>query len=140
MFRPTKNVFASLLFAVSFAPALAHAQSDNIEWLRQAYARAVYATVPGWTHNRQPQALLRAVVVVQFTNSGQGWQARVLRDNDQAPDATQRVREVIAATGVPDAGLPLSARERATGWTETWLFDSDGRFQLRTLALPQRGS
>ena len=40
------------------------------------------------------------------------------------------------ATDVPEALRPELQRN---GFVEAWLFQTDGRFALRTLALPQRG-
>lgn len=89
----------------------------------------------------RPQALLRAVVSVEYWIDRQGnvVGAAIFRDNgDRAADTTalaslKRASPFPAPTGVL---LDSSGRVRII---ETWLFNNDGRFQLRSVAAPQIG-
>lgn len=90
-------------------------------------------------HRGQLQALLRAVVVLEFKVDRNGGiqSLRTLR-------APEREAESIAAASLRRAGpFPAPPASILRGGlaeiTETWLFQDNGQFQLRTLAEGQRG-
>lgn len=90
-------------------------------------------------HRGQLQALLRAVVVLEFKvdRNGAIQSVRTLR-------APEREAESIAVASLRRAGpypAPPAAILRGghAEITETWLFQDNGQFQLRTLAEGQRG-
>jgi len=133
-----------LVTAFSFCAALlcidAHAQ--DIEQSRHAFARQVYASAGAEINHDAPQPLLRAVVVLRIRLSERGtWRAEVLRDNSTQPELTRKaiasVEQVPPPRDIPDS---LRAELRRNGFVEVWLFQSNGRFALKTLALPQRDS
>lgn len=88
----------------------------------------------------RPQALLRSVVVVRYVVDANGSLVRseIMRSN------RDRVTESTALTTLrktspfpkPPAALLRNGRVELV---ETWLFNNDGRFQLRTVAEPQMG-
>lgn len=132
-----KTVCFSLI-AASLLAAAPTAQAGPMDDFRKDFARAVYAGSPEYVHDRNPQPMLRAVVVlsVKLNESGQVV-ADVLRTNDEQPEMLARALETVqrAHVTVPDSVKPDLARN---GFVEAWLFDSDGTFQVKTLAKPQR--
>jgi len=136
-FTAVAALATALLWA---APGAALAQSA--EQVKADFARAVYKHSAGKVHNDRPQPLLRAVVVlrVKLTEQNQ-WQAEVFRDNPDQPEMTRAAMESVAQLPVP-AGLSPKAQQmlRDEGLVEAWLFQTDGRFALKTLAKPQRGA
>ena len=126
------------LFVAGLASPLA-ASAGKIDEFRQNFAKAVYQASPDWIHDRRPQPLLRAVVVLSIKLSEDNrWQTEIVRGNDTQPEMVARalaaVKRVRAAT-VPDE---LRGELMRNGFIETWLFDNDGSFQVRTLAKAQR--
>jgi protein TonB len=82
---------------------------------------------------------LRAVVVLEVAVAadGQVRNATLLRVPDHSRDLGRvAMRAVSAASPLPPPPRTLVAAG-AYRFTETWLFREDGKFQLRTLALPQ---
>ena len=87
----------------------------------------------------QPQALLRSVIVVKFSVDGSGklLRSEIVRTNhDSATEAT------ALATLRNTAPFPRPAssllRNGKLELSETWLFNNDGRFQIRSIAQPQK--
>jgi hypothetical protein len=129
---------AGLLWAASSGSA--HAQSA--EQVKADFARAVYLSSATRVHNERPQPLLRAVVVLRIKLDEQNkWQAEVFRDNPQQPEMTKVALDSVAQLPSP-VGLSAQAVQqlRNEGLVEAWLFQTDGRFALKTLAKPQRGA
>lgn len=117
-------------------PAAKPAAAENIN---AEFARVVYDNCK-MVHNEQPQALLRAVVVLRVKlNEQNQWQAEVFRENPDQPEMTKAALDSVAALPAP-TGLSPKALEklRGEGVVEAWLFQTDGRFALKSLAKPQR--
>jgi len=109
------------------------------ENINAEFAKVVYEHCKH-VHNEQPQALLRAVVVLRIRlNEQNQWQAEVFRENPDQPEMTKAALESVAALPAP-TGLSPKAMEklRGEGVVEAWLFQTDGRFALKSLAKPQR--
>ncbi len=126
--------------AVLLASTPAMAQSADA--VKADFARAVYLNNATQVHNEQPQALLRAVVVLRVRlGADDQWQAEVFRDNPDQPEMTRVALESVSRLPSP-VGLSAQARRqlREQGVIEAWLFQNDGRFALKTLAKPQRGA
>jgi protein TonB len=86
----------------------------------------------------RPQALLRSVVVVKYVvdSHGQLVRSELLRSNrDSATEATALTS--LRNTAPFPKPLPHLLSHGRLEIAETWLFNSDGRFQLRTIAEPQ---
>ncbi len=87
-----------------------------------------------------PQALLRSVVVLKFTIDANGSLVSrdLVRSNKDKETEGTAMQSLARAQPFP---LPPSVllKQGKVELLETWLFNSDGRFQLRTIALPQRG-
>jgi hypothetical protein len=72
-------------------------------------------------------------------NEQNQWQAEVFRENPDQPEMTKAALESVAALPAP-TGLSPKAMDklRGEGVIEAWLFQTDGRFALKSLAKPQR--
>ncbi|MCX7220611.1 MAG: hypothetical protein NTY70_17280 [Burkholderiales bacterium] len=86
----------------------------------------------------RPQALLRSVIVLKYSMNADGklLRSEVLRSNHD------KVTESIALASISNAApfpkpSALLVKNGKLEITETWLFNDDGRFQLRTIAQPQ---
>jgi protein TonB len=89
-------------------------------------------------YTERPQALLRSVIVLKYSLNGDG---KLLR-SDVVRSNHDKVTENIALASISNsAPFPkpssLLVKNGKLEITETWLFNSDGRFQLRTIAQPQ---
>ena len=116
---------------------VAAAPIRSVDEYKIAVARAIHAGSPQFIHNRQPQALLRAVVLLDVRPAGDGYVATVRRQNTDEPTLTQRALDSVKrAALVP---VPETLRgELAGGFIETWLFDTDGTFQVAAIAKKQK--
>jgi hypothetical protein len=128
---------ATVLVLLTTPPA----QAQNNEQIKRDLARTVYLHSATEVHNEQPQALLRAVVVLRVRLDEQGqWRTEVFRDNPEQPEMTRRAVQSVERLPAP-LGLSAPARQllQTQGVVEAWLFQNDGRFALKTLAKPQKG-
>ncbi|MES2535792.1 MAG: energy transducer TonB [Pseudomonadota bacterium] len=86
----------------------------------------------------RPQALLRSIVVLKYTVDGGG---NLVRSEIQRSNRDQVTEATALATLRNTAPFPKPAshllRQGRVELLESWLFNSDGRFQLRSIALPQ---
>lgn len=130
------------LAAALFAGSMGSALAQSADQVKADFARAVYLSSAALVHNERPQPLLRAVVVLRIKLNDQNlWQAEVFRDNPNQPEMTRAALESVAKLPTP-VGLSANALDllRSEGLVEAWLFQTDGRFALKTLAKPQRGA
>lgn len=131
---------ATVVFAL--AAAAFQAQAQSADQVRADIARRVYAHSATQVHDQRPQPLLRAVVVLCIKLDDQGrFVAEVFRENTEQPEMTRVALESVQRLPAP-VGLTPAAQKllREDGVVEAWLFESDGRFALKTLAKPQRGA
>lgn len=86
----------------------------------------------------RPEHLLRAVIIVEVTVDRQGSviNTTIRRSPGIASLNTAAMRSVRNASPLPSPPASLLQKGVLT-YHETWLVRKDGRFQLRTLALPQ---
>lgn len=92
-------------------------------------------------YSGRPQALLRSVIVVKYAVDANGRVVRseILRSNrDRTTEATA-LASLRTASPLPRPSAHLLHRGQLES-VETWLFNNDGRFQLRTIAQPQMDS
>ena len=107
------------------------------DWKRVA-AEKVYAVNRAQLFDGRPEHLLRAVIVVEVTvdREGRVTRSKILRSPGIASLDSVALGSLKAASPLPAPPTKLVARGPLV-FSETWLFRKDGRFQLRTLALPQ---
>ena len=107
------------------------------DWKRVA-AERVYAVNRAHLFDGRPEHLLRAVIVVEVTvdREGKVTRSKILRSPGIASLDSVALTSLKAASPLPAPPSKLVAKGPLV-FSETWLFRKDGRFQLRTLALPQ---
>jgi hypothetical protein len=109
---------------------------DNV---RKDFAHAIYDGSPDLVHNRNPQPMLRAVIVLNVKlDDADQWRAEVLRTNDEQPEMLARAMETVRRAPAIELSDDAKAELRRNGLIEAWLFDNDGSFQVKTLAKTQR--
>jgi len=110
----------------------------TLDTYKQEVARWIARTSAEHLYEGAPPPLLKSIVVLNISVNSEGQLARVtvLRSNGFRALEQRALQSVKAAVPLPKPGLVVSRRGVAE-FTETWLFRDDGRFQLRSLALPQ---
>ena len=145
-FRRSSIVFVCTLLAMSVTAAMpAHAQTaalvkvshaDTLKAYRVDAARHIYATYPDKVYKGKLPPLMHAIVVteVSLDESGHVRDINMIRTPSHAPDVTAAVRNMIQHAS------PMPAPQRLGGakFTEIWLVDKSGRFQLDALTEGQR--
>ena len=86
----------------------------------------------------RPQALLRSVIVLKYTVDANGHLTRsaVVRSNHDSATQATALASLKKTAPFPKPATHLLHNGHVEV-TETWLFNNDGRFQLRTIAQPQ---
>ena len=128
--RPSTASTSSAVRLAALDPAL-----EN--WKRTA-AERVYAVNRAQLFDGRPEHLLRAVIVVEVTvdREGKVTRSKILRSPGITSLDSAALGSVKAASPLPAPPAKLVAKGPLV-FSETWLFRKDGRFQLRSLALPQ---
>jgi protein TonB len=112
--------------------------SSSVEAYKIALANHIAATNRDKMYTGRPQALLRSVVVVKYVVDGDGRLVRseIMRSNhDRSTEATA-LSTLRNSAPFPRPAAHLLQHGRLE-LAETWLFNNDGRFQLRTTAQRQ---
>jgi protein TonB len=112
----------------------------TLDGYKRDLARQICNVNSSKVYPERPQALLRSVIVIKYTvdSDGRLLHADVLRSNhDRATEATA-LSSLHNSSPFPKP-LPYLVHNGRVEISETWLFNNDGRFQLRTIALPQMG-
>jgi protein TonB len=94
-------------------------------------ARHLYATYPERIFKGKLPPLMHAVVVTEteLDAAGNVRNIQMVRVPSHAPEVVVKVREMIRAA----SPLPAPQRMGGTRYTDIWLVDKSGRFQLDTL-------
>ncbi len=94
-------------------------------------ARHLYATYPDRIFKGKLPPLMHAVVVTEteLDAAGNVRNIQMVRVPSHAPEVVVKVREMIRAA----SPLPAPQRMGGTRYTDIWLVDKSGRFQLDTL-------
>ena len=141
----TRSPFAFALTALTAlcvataAPALA-AQTVSTAETNKAYrmdaARAVYKTHADKIYKGKLPPLVHAIVVleVDVDSSGKVRSVEMIRVPTHAPDVTARVKGMVEQMVMPAPTRMASGAK----FTEIWLVDKSGRFQLDALTEGQR--
>ncbi|HJV72784.1 MAG TPA: hypothetical protein VJ654_01055 [Noviherbaspirillum sp.] len=122
--------------------AESNAQSQSNANTLDGYKRDLAMRISQMNSNKvysgRPQALLRSVVVLRYAvdEHGQLVRSEIMRSNRD-----RETEKIALATLQNSAPFPKPAshlvRNGRLDISETWLFNNDGRFQLRTIAEPQ---
>ena len=117
--------------ATSTATSLAAYKHDLANRIAQTNSTQVFIG--------RPQPLLRSVVVLRYHVDASG---RLMRSDIMRSNRDRAAENIALATLRKSAPFPKPAPQLLRGGRveilETWLFNNDGRFQLRTIAEPQR--
>jgi protein TonB len=89
-------------------------------------------------HADRPQALLRSVVVVSYAvdRDGNLVRSQVLRSNHDRSNEQTALATLRSSAPFPKPA-PQLLRNGRVELAESWLFNDDGRFQLRSIAQEQ---
>ncbi len=113
--------------------------STTLDQYRAAVAHRIVERNPSSVLHGSPQAMLRSLVVVSFVvdRNGQIVKSSVYRTNgdDEAEATALSTLRRAAPLPAPPGRLLNSAGQLEL--FEDWLFNDDGKFQLRSLASPQ---
>jgi len=132
-------VFAALTGLCAATPAQTARKVSMAETPR-AYrmdaARFIYASYPERIYKGKLPPLVHAVVVleVEVDASGKVKDVNMIRVPTHAPDVVVAVRNMIHQA----SPLPVPSRMAGAKFTEIWLVDKSGRFQLDALTEGQR--
>lgn len=88
----------------------------------------------------RPQALLRSVIVIKYSvdRDGNLVKSEILRSNRDKHAEASAMGSLKTASPFPKPPEALLKNGRIE-LSESWLFNNDGRFQLRSVALAQMG-
>jgi hypothetical protein len=105
--------------------------ADNARAYRKDAAHHIYATYPDKIYKGKLPPLVHAIVVldVELDATGAVREVRTIRVPTHAPDVTAAVKEMIHRA----SPMPAPSRMGGVTFTEIWLVDKSGRFQLDTL-------
>lgn len=119
-------------------PRTAMSNAATIDAYKQDLAHRISQVNAARVHTGRPQALLRSVVVVRYVIDAEGNLVRseILRSNRDRETETIALASLRSTAPFPKPGKHLVRRGQVE-LAETWLFNNDGRFQLRTIAQPQ---
>lgn len=128
--EPAASTSKDTSTATSRALTLAGYKQDLAQRIADVNADKVY---PG-----RPQALLRSVIVVKYAVDAGGhlMRSEIIRSNHDSDTKTTALASLRKSAPFPKPASHLLSHGRIE-ISETWLFNNDGRFQLRTIAQPQ---
>ena len=125
--------------SASVAPPPAAINSQTLDQYRSAVAQRILERNPSYVLQGKPQAMLRSLVVVSFVVDRDG---QIVASNVYRTNGDDEAESTALATLRRSAPLPLPPSKllNAKGQVELfedWLFNDNGKFQLRTFASPQ---
>ena len=117
--------------ATAAAAALKVSHASDPKAYRVDGARHLYATYPDRIYKGKLPPLMHAVVIteVEVDAAGNVRDIKMVRVPSHAPEVVVKVREMIRAA----SPLPAPQRMNGTRYTDIWLVDKSGRWQLDTL-------
>jgi protein TonB len=117
-------------------PALRHATAASARDYRQYGAHHIYAQNEGRVFKGRMPPMLYAVGVlnVDIDSLGQVQRLDWARAPKHAPEVMADIERMVRAA----APFPAPTRMGRVTWTDVWLWDKSGRFQLDTLTEGQR--
>jgi protein TonB len=120
-------------------PPAAAVNSATLDQYRTAVAQRIVERNPSYVLHGTPQAMLRSLVVIAFTvdRNGQVIQSAVYRTNGDDEAESTALATLRRASPLPQPPTRLLNGRGQLELFEDWLFNDDGKFQLRELAAPQ---
>lgn len=113
--------------------------SATLDQYRMAVARRILDRNPSYVLQGTLQPMLRSLVVVSFTvdRNGQVVQSAVYRTNGDDEAESTALLTLRRAAPLPQPPAKLLNGHGQIELFEDWLFNDNGKFQLRTFASPQ---
>jgi hypothetical protein len=136
--RPVAKDYHSMPAAPLPLPAASPAGS--VEEYRHEFAKRLHAANAGMLFEGPPPNPVRAVIVMRAEVDAIGGLRRLelVRAPWHDPWLEDLVRQTVRqAEPLSPPSLKLMNGARSVSFQETWLFDYQGRFRLRTLSQPQ---
>ncbi|WP_089340340.1 energy transducer TonB family protein [Burkholderia singularis] len=120
------------------APAPGVPMAGTAEY-RMSIARRIAERNPEHVLHGTPQAMLRSLVVVSFTvdRNGRLVNSSVYRSNGDDEAEGIALASLRHAAPLPPPPVRILDAHGEVELMESWLFNDDGEFQLRTIASPQ---
>lgn len=111
----------------------------GLDQYRASIARRIAERNPSRILHGTPQAMLRSLVVVSFTvdRSGQVTRSAVYRSNGDDEAESIALATLRHAAPLPPPPAHLLDGRGEVEMMESWLFNDNGQFQLRSMASPQ---
>ena len=118
------------------AAAMKVSTAETEKAYRADAARHIYASYPDKIYKGKMPPMVYAVVVLEMDldATGQLRNLNVIRKPSHAPEVTKSVEQMIRRA----SPMPAPARMGGARFTEIWLVDKSGRFQLDALTEGQR--
>lgn len=112
--------------------------ASTVDGYKRDLALRISEVNAGKVYAGRPQALLRSVVVLRYTVDARGNLVRseIMRSNRDSETESTALATLRNSSPFPKPASHLLRRGQLE-LSETWLFNNDGRFQLRTIAQPQ---
>ncbi len=119
-------------------PAELQSNASTVDGYKRDLALRISEVNANKVYSGRPQALLRSVVVLRYAVDERGHLVRseIMRSNRDRETETIALATLRNAAPFPKPA-PHLMRNGRLDISETWLFNNDGRFQLRTIAQPQ---
>jgi protein TonB len=113
--------------------------SLTLDQYRKAVAKRILERNPSYVLQGSPQAMLRSLVVVSFVVDGRGQivTSSVYRTNGDDEAESTALATLRRSAPLPQPPAKLLDRAGHLELFEDWLFNDNGKFQLRTFASPQ---
>lgn len=113
--------------------------ADHMDGYKRDLAHRICEVNSSKVYVGRPQALLRSVIVVKYSINAGGElvHSDIVRSNRDRDNETTALSSLKSTAPFPKPAQHL-LRGGRIDVTETWLFNNDGRFQLRTIAQPQQ--
>lgn len=119
-------------------PPSRYSSAATLGAYQKEFAERVHAVNAGHVYEGAPPNPLRAVIVYRTEIDASGHPVRVeLFRSPGAPRLEARAADSVRRAAPFLRPRPELLRGGRLSFIETWLFDYEGRFRLRTLALPQ---
>lgn len=119
-------------------PEGAASSASTVDGYKRDLALRISEVNAGKVYPGRPQALLRSVVVLRYVVDARGNLVRseIMRSNRDSETESTALATLRNSAPFPKPASHLLRRGQLE-LSETWLFNNDGRFQLRTIAQPQ---
>ncbi len=113
----------------------------TLDSYKRDVAQRITHNNPAKVYSGRPQALLRSVVVLRYVIDAHGnlVKSDIMRSNRDRETEATALASLRNSAPFPQPAAHLLRHGRLE-MSETWLFNNDGRFQLRTIAEPQMDS